>query len=109
MRQEKLGKVAMEPRTDKPLLLKQPLDSSLSLLDNLRNAPSADNLVLTQEQKKRLTEEIVRHTELKAVRRYNVTPLRSRIGSSPTTYHSGFMRVPSLSPSRKTHERRLMS
>lgn len=108
VRREKLGKVPMEPRKDKPLLLEQPLDTSLSLIENIRNAPSSDNLVLTHEQKMRLTEEIVRNSDLKAARHYNVTPLRSRIGSSPTTYHSGFMKVMSLSPSRKTQERKLI-
>lgn len=107
VRMEKLGKVAMEPRKCKPLLLKQQLDDSLSFIENLRNAPSsAQNLVLTHEQQMRLTDQIVRNKDLKGERHYNVTPLRSHIGSSPTTYHSSFMRMTSLSAERKQQKQR---
>jgi len=103
VKQEKLGKVTMKPRSDKPLLCKQPLNISLSLLENLRNAPSAQNLVLTYEQKMHLTEEIIRKRDWRADRR--CSPLRSHIGSSPTTYYGGFMRKTSLSVGRKRESR----
>ena len=105
LRQEKLGKVDMQPSKVKPVILKQPVDVNLSLIDNIRKAPSTENLVLTHEQKTRLTEEIVRKSELRAVRNHQVTPLRSRIGSSPTTYHSGFLHQKSLSPAHRTEKK----
>lgn len=83
MNQRKTG--SLGPLSDRSLLLK-PHKSSLSLVDSLRNAPSPHLFVLSQEQKRQLSQEIVRVSALKTERNHQVVQLRPHIGSSPTTY-----------------------
>lgn len=103
VKQEKSGQIAIQPRRDKPLLCKQPFNTSLSLLDNLRSATSAHNFVLTYEQKMRITEEIIRKKDWR--RGKLGSPLRSQRDSSPNTYYNGFVRKASLSVGRKRESR----
>lgn len=83
MRQQKTG--SLGPLSDRSVLLK-PLRPSLSLVDTLRNVPSSHLVVLSQEQKRQLSQEIVRNSALRTERNSQVVQLRPHIGSSPTTY-----------------------
>ena len=96
IRVEKLGQVA---NTGKRVLLKTPLDRKVTLINNIQKVPSTENLVLTNDQKSQLSQEILRYNDILPPRTHS--PTRSRGGSSPTTYHSDFSRAQSISLSRK--------
>lgn len=83
MQQQKTG--SLGPLSDRSVLLK-PLRPSLSLVDTLRNVPSSHLVILSQEQKRELSQEVVRSSALRTERNSQVVQLRAHIGSSPTTY-----------------------
>ena len=62
------------------------LKPTLSLMESIRNMPVSASLVLSQEQKRQLSQEVVRSAGLRSERNSQVVPLRPHIGLGPTTY-----------------------